>query len=397
MGVSEMTGIRLVKNTSTQRGHALDHGQSLIAGIAGVEEVKSFLSAFPDYKPTPLVALEDLGRSLGLDSIRIKDEGGRYGLSSFKALGGAYAVARVVHRYVEEKLGRQIAPSELSGDACRAVASQLTICCATDGNHGRSVASGAAKYGCGCVIFLHENVTQGREDAIAQFGAKIIRTKGNYDDSVAASFRMAEENGWTVISDFSRPGYTEIPGLVMQGYTLMLNEIWEQSDNNYTHIFVQAGVGGLAAVVAGFYLEKLDGQRPKLIVVEPERANCLQRSAEAGSLIAMEPGEETIMAMLECYEPSLSAWEVLEKAADYYLTVEEEMAVTALKQLAHPVGNDPALKIGESGASGLAGLLTATSDPAIARALELNTESRILLIGTEGATDEALYQQLLSS
>jgi len=297
---------------------------------------------------------------------------------------------------VEEQLGRSVAPSELSDDACKAVARQLTICCATDGNHGRSVASGAQKYGCGCVIFLHENVTQGREDAIAQFGAEIIRTKGNYDDSVAASFRMAEENGWTVISDFSRAGYTEIPGLVMQGYTLMLNEIWEQSDKAYTHIFVQAGVGGLAAVVAGFYREKLDGHRPKLIVVEPERANCLQRSAQAGSLIAMAPGEETIMAMLECYEPSLSAWEVLEKAADYYLTVEEEMAVTALKQLAHPVGNDPSLKIGESGASGLAGLLTATSDPAIARELGLNENSRILLIGTEGATDEALYQKLLS-
>ncbi len=392
-----MTDIRLVENKSAQKGQKLDHGQSLIAGIAGVEEVKSFLSAFPDYQPTPLVELKNLAQSLGLDTVFFKDEGGRYGLSSFKALGGAYAVARVVHAYVEEKLGRKIAPSELTSDECKKVASELTICCATDGNHGRSVASGAQKYGCRCVIILHENVTQGREDAIARFGAEIIRTKGNYDDSVAASFKMAEENGWTVISDFSRAGYTEIPGLVMQGYTLMLNEIWEQSVKDYSHIFIQAGVGGLAAVVAGFYLDKMGEKRPKLIVVEPLRANCLQRSAEAGHSLAMEPGEETIMAMLECYEPSLSAWEVLEKAADYYLTVEEDMAVKALKQLAHPVGDDQSLKIGESGASGLAGLLTAAADPAIMAKLGLKSDSRVLLIGTEGATDEALYQRLLAS
>ncbi|MGU3576152.1 diaminopropionate ammonia-lyase [Brucellaceae bacterium C25G] len=392
-----MADISLVANKSTQKDQKLDHAQSLIAGVAGVEEVKSFLSAFPDYHETPLVELKDLAQSLGLDTISFKDEGGRYGLASFKALGGAYAVARVVHAYVEEKLGRKVLPSELTSDACKAVAQELTICCATDGNHGRSVASGAQKYGCRCVIFLHENVTKGREDAIARFGAEIVRTKGNYDDSVAESFKMAEQNGWTVISDFSRAGYTEIPGLVMQGYTLMLNEIWEQSKQDYTHIFIQAGVGGLAAVTAGFYLDKMATKRPKLIVVEPLRANCLQRSAEADSLIAMEPGEETIMAMLECYEPSLSAWEVLEKAADYYLTVEEDMAVKALKQLAHPVGRDPSLKIGESGASGLAGLLTAVADPAFVAELGLSGDSHVLLIGTEGATDEALYQQLLAS
>ncbi|WP_343314429.1 diaminopropionate ammonia-lyase [Brucella sp. BE17] len=392
-----MTDTGLVQNKSVQSGKKLDHAQSLIAGVAGVEEVQSFLSAFPDYQTTPLVELKNLAQSLGLDTIMIKDESGRYGLSSFKALGGAYAVARVVHRYVEEKLGREVKPSELTSDECKAVASQLTICCATDGNHGRSVASGAEKYGCRCVIFLHENVTQGREDAIARFGAEIIRTKGNYDDSVAQSFKMAEENGWMVISDFSRAGYIEIPGLVMQGYTLMLNEIWEQSRQDYSHIFIQAGVGGLAAVVAGFYLDKMGDKRPKLVVVEPERANCLQRSAQAGRAIAMEPGEETIMAMLECYEPSLSAWEVLEKAADYFLTVGEDTAVTALKQLAHPLGSDTALEIGESGASGLAGLLTAAANPAVVKELGLNKASRVLLVGTEGATDEVLYQQLLAS
>lgn len=392
-----MNKTTLVKNTAPNHGQKLDETQSKIAGIAGVAEVKSFLDAFPDYQPTPLVELKNLAKSLGLESIFFKDESGRYGLSSFKALGGAYAVARVVHRYVEEKLGRKVSPAELVSDECRAIASELTICCATDGNHGRSVAAGAQKYGCRCVIYLHANVSQSREDAISQFGAQTVRIPGNYDDSVDEAFRVSAENGWMVVSDFAREGYEEIPGLVMQGYTIMLNEIWEQTTAPYTHIFIQAGVGGLAAVVAGFFLDKMGSERPKLIVVEPNKANCLQLSAVANKPLAMEAGDESIMAMLECYEPSLSAWRVLEKAADYYLTVEDDSAVSALKELANPVEGDPALKIGESGASGLAGVLTAVANPEIVKELNLNQQSRILLIGTEGATDEALYQKLLAS
>ncbi|MBK3746211.1 pyridoxal-phosphate dependent enzyme, partial [Paraburkholderia aspalathi] len=201
----------LVPNKSDRHGEKLDAAQSKIAGIAGVDEVKAFLGAFPDYKATPLVELKQLAASIGVHNIAIKDESGRYGLSSFKALGGAYAVARVVHRFVEEKLGRKVDPAELTSEECRKIASTMTICCATDGNHGRSVASGAQKYGCRCVIYLHENVSQGREDAIASFGAEIVRIKGNYDDSVVDAARVSAENGWTVVSDFARKGYEEIP------------------------------------------------------------------------------------------------------------------------------------------------------------------------------------------
>ncbi|MGV6875706.1 diaminopropionate ammonia-lyase [Pseudochelatococcus sp. B33] len=387
----------LVANISPHIGQPLTPAESQIGGLAAPAQVKAFLGAFPDYAPTPLVPLDGLARELGVAGIDIKDESGRYGLSSFKALGGAYAVARLVHRFVEARLGRKVDPAELLSDESRSLASGLTVCCATDGNHGRSVAAGARMFGCRCVIYLHAGVSEGREHAIAGFGARIVRIAGSYDDSVAEAAEAARREGWLTVSDFSWPGYEEIPGLVMQGYTIMLDEIAAQAAAPYTHIFVQAGVGGLAAVVAGYFHERYAGKGPRTIVVEPALANCLQRSALANERRAMPAGEATVMAMLECYEPSLIAWNILEKSAGFYLGVDDGWAVAALKRLARPAGGDPALTIGESGAAGLAGLLAVAQDEKLRSALGLDAASRILLIGTEGATDPEVYQALLQS
>jgi diaminopropionate ammonia-lyase len=251
-------------------------------------------------------------------------------------------------------------------------------------------------FGCRCVIFLHSGVSEGREKAIAGFGAEIRRTVGNYDQSVAEASETGDREGWTTVSDFAWEGYTEIPGLVMQGYTLMLDEISAQAKHPYTHIFIQGGVGGLAAVVAGYFLDRDGAARPKLIVVEPDKANCLQVSAEADRRMSIEAGDATVMAMLECYEPSLTAWEILEKSADYYLDLADDLAVDALRRLARPVAGDKALRIGESGVAGLAGLIAASGDQSMRAALGLDANSRVLLIGTEGATDPDLYEKLLN-
>jgi diaminopropionate ammonia-lyase len=385
----------LVENNSANHGQALSESEAAIVGKAAPEEVRRHLPAFPIYKETPLVELPGLARSLGLAGIAVKDEGQRYGLFSFKALGGAYAVARLVLEHAREQLGREVEPAELLSDEVKAVARGMTVCCATDGNHGRSVAAGAEMFGCRCVIFLHSGVSAGREAAIAAFGAEIRRTDGNYDQSVAEASATGKAEGWTVVSDFSSEGYTEIPGTVMQGYAIMLDEIVHQSTAPYSHVFVQGGVGGLAAVVAGHFLDRFGAGRPRIVVVEPSRANCLQLSAQANRRLAMEAGDATVMAMLECYEPSLVAWDILEKSADFYIDVDDEQAVEALRRFARPVDGDPAFKIGESGAAGLAGLLAAVADGAIRDKLELNAKSRVLLIGTEGATDPELYERLL--
>jgi diaminopropionate ammonia-lyase len=389
--------MKLVENRSSKRNAPLSKEEATIVGTGAAAIVREFLPAFPIYAATPLESLPGLAASLGIGGIDIKDEGHRYGLYSFKALGGAYAVARLVRDHAAKVLNRPVAPAELLTDEVKKVAAQLTVCCATDGNHGRSVAAGAQMFGCNCVIFLHSGVSEGREKAIASFGAEIRRTAGNYDQSVAEASETADREGWTTVSDFAWEGYTEIPGMVMQGYSLMLEEISAQAKHAYTHIFVQGGVGGLAAAVAGHFLDREGAARPKLIVVEPAKANCLQVSAEADRRTSIEAGDATVMAMLECYEPSLTAWGILEKSADFYLDLDDGHAVDALQRLARPVGGDKALRIGESGVAGVAGLIVAANDKSIRQKLGLDGSARVLLIGTEGATDPELYEALLNN
>jgi diaminopropionate ammonia-lyase len=200
-----------------------------------------------------------------------------------------------------------------------------------------------------------------------------------------------------VVSDTSWPGYERIPGLVMQGYTAMLNEIVRELPEPPTHVFVQAGVGGLAAAVAGYFDIVFGKNRPKFIVVEPDRAACLYESALADKPTKIAHGEPTIMAMLECYEPSLVAWRILAKKADAFMTVGEEDAAAAMRRLARPAKGDPAIVAGESGAAGLAGLCEAVGSSSTRSSLELNETSRVLLINTEGATDQKRYEDIVGS
>jgi diaminopropionate ammonia-lyase len=364
-------------------------------GVPAAEEVERYLSYRDNHAPTPLHTLPALAAELGVNTVHIKDEGSRLGLGSFKALGGSYAVIRLVLEEASRQLGRAIDIPELHAPEVRAVAAGMTVACATDGNHGRSVAQGAQLVGARSAIFVHSGVSDERVAAIARFGAQMIRVEGTYDDSVAKAARVAAEKGWTIVSDTSWPGYERIPGLVMQGYTAMLREALRQLPEAPTHVFVQAGVGGVAAAVAGHLALALGDQRPTFVVVDPARAACLFETARVGHPVKIEHGEPTVMAMLECYEPSLVAWRVLSRVADGFMTVDEEDAVAVMNRLARPHGNDPAIVAGESGGVGLAGLIRATADPEIRAALNLNEASRVFVINTEGATDPERYEELV--
>ncbi|TIM60472.1 MAG: diaminopropionate ammonia-lyase, partial [Mesorhizobium sp.] len=321
----------------------------------------------------------------------VKDEGKRLGLGSFKALGGAYAVIRLVLEEAGKRLGRAIDVAELHGPDVKAIASGMTFACATDGNHGRSVAQGASLVGARSVIFVHSGVSNERVAAIARFGAEIVRIAGDYDQSVREAARVATERGWTVLSDTSWPGYERIPGLVMQGYTVIVREALRRLPQPPTHVFLQAGVGGLAAAVAGHFAIVLGEDRPTAIVVEPARAACVYATAKAGRPIAIAHSKPTVMAMLECYEPSLVAWRVLSRLGDAFMTVDEEDAVSVMNRLARPSGTDPAIVSGESGGAGLAGLIRAAGDKKMRGALGLDAHSRVLIINSEGATDPGRY------
>jgi diaminopropionate ammonia-lyase len=374
---------------------ALDPRDADTLSVKAAEEVERFLRHRENHAITPLRALPALARELGVGAIDIKDEGLRLGLGSFKALGGSYAVIRLVLDAASEHLGRAVDVASLQTPDVRAIAADMTFACATDGNHGRSVAQGAKLVGARAVVFVHSGVSQERVEAIARFGAEMVRVAGSYDDSVEEAARVADMNGWTIVSDTSWPGYERIPALVMQGYTVMVREALRQLSEAPTHVFVQAGVGGVAAAVAGHLSVALAEQRPTFIVVEPARAACVYESARVGRPVKVERGESTVMAMLECYEPSLIAWRVLSRVADGFMTVDEEDAVAAMKQLARPFGADPAIIAGESGGVGLAGLTRALADHDAREALRLGPQSRILLINTEGATDPLRYAELV--
>jgi diaminopropionate ammonia-lyase len=320
-----------------------------------------------------------------------KDEAPRFGLGSFKALGGAYAVARLlVMELARRGVANNATTMELEAGAHRDAASAITVTCATDGNHGRSVAWGAQRFGCRCVIYVHAGVSQGRRDAIARYGAEIRVVPGTYDDAVRACTRDAERETWFVVSDTSWEGYTEIPRDVMQGYRLMAEEAADQLDAAPTHAFVPGGVGGVAAAVS-VQLRARYGGAVKLVVVEPEKAACLLSSAEAGEPVAVKGELDTLMAGLACGEPSLLAWQELERGTHAFMAVSDDSAVDAMRALAR---RRPKLVAGESAVAGLAALLLAAADPLSRAMLGLEAGSRVLLFGTEGATDPETYARL---
>ena len=378
-----------------------EHNQPLLAadaaalGIAGAEQAKHYLKARENHAETPLHVLPALAGELGIGSLHVKDEGRRLGLGSFKALGGAYAVMRLVLEEAGKRLGRTVDVGEIGDASVRAIAAQMTFCCATDGNHGRSVAQGAGLVGARSQVFVHAGVSDERVAAIARFGAEMVRVQGGYDHSVREAARIAAERGWTVVSDTSWPGYERIPGLVMQGYTVIAREALRFMPEPPTHVFLQAGVGGFAAAIAGHLAILLGEQRPKVMVVEPARAACVYATAEAGRPVRIPHEQPTVMAMLECHEPSLVAWRVLARLGDAFMTVDEEDAVAVMNRLARPAGHDPAIVSGESGGAGLAGLIRAACDMDMRAALGLDARSRVLVVNSEGATDPGRYAELV--
>lgn len=349
--------------------------QAAVLDQAGFVAARAEITAWEGYAPTPLIALPGLARAAGIGALAWKDEAGRFGLGSFKALGGAYAVLRQV---------RAAAPRP------------ITVCCATDGNHGRSVAWGAQRFGARCVIYIHGTVSAGRAAAIARYGAEVRRVPGTYDDAVRQAAADAAAAGWTVISDTSYPGYMAIPRDVMQGYSLMAEEALAQWPalglaEPPTHVFLQAGVGGLAAAVCAQLWQRLGPARPRCVLVDPERAACLFESVASGRAAAVGGALDTMMAGLACGETSPLAWEILAEGAADALTVTDAAAAGCMRLLAAGLDGDPPLVAGESAVAGLAGLLGALARPAVRDALGLGPDSRVLLFGSEGDTDPELY------
>lgn len=385
----------MILNDRATRAGGSDAEIAAILSPADAARAWAALRLWPGYAPTPLRDLPARARAEGVARIAYKDEGGRFGIGSFKALGAAYAV----QRHLAETLC--VAPQSLFHPAGREAAGRLTVACATDGNYGRAVAWAASVFGCRAVIYIHGTVSDGRARRIAAFGARVVRVPGVYETALARCADEAAAQGWAVISDTAYPGCLATPRAVMAGYTVMVEEALRQwGGKPPTHVFVQAGVGGMAASVAAHLRHCADalcgGARPDVVVVEPERADCCYQSAIAGRPASASGDLDTLCAGLACGEVSLLAWPILSHAARAFMVVPDADVVAQMRSLARPAPGDPAIVAGESAAVGLAGLAVALARPALRIALRLGPASRVLLFGTEGATDPALYERLVA-
>jgi len=337
-----------------------------------IEEAIQSISSWNTYIPTPLLKLNKLKKELNFKEIYYKDEDKRFNLKSFKALGGAFAVDKIANQK-----------------------KNIVVATATAGNHGRSVAWGAQRLGLKCKIFISEYVSESRAIAMEKLDAEVIRVKGNYDNSLKECIKESQKNNWEIVQDVSWESYKEVPKLIMAGYTIMIKEIVDEIDSNLiTHVFLQAGVGGMAAaMIAGF--AKFSENIPKFIIVEPESAACVFKSVENNKPTSVNIKKETVMGGMSCGDISSVAWDILKNSAKYCLTIPDDAISSAIALLAEKRLSKEKIIAGECAVPGLIALIGAYNNKDYLNKLELNSNSRVLLFGCEGLTDKETYNKLL--
>jgi diaminopropionate ammonia-lyase len=337
-----------------------------------ITEAVTTIENWETYKPTPLIELDKLSSYLNINKIYYKDEGFRFDLKSFKALGGAFAVNKIVKETKAK-----------------------TVSTATAGNHGRSVAWGAQRLGIKCKIFISEFVSEDRAEAMRNLGADVIRVKGNYDASLKECINQSKKNQWEIVQDVSWEGYKTVPRYIMAGYTIMIKEIFDKIKNEkISHVFLQAGVGGMAAAaIAGF--AKYSNNLPYFITVEPKDAECVLQSIKNEKPTSINIQKESIMGGMSCGDVSSLAWEILKHSTNYSISISDEAIATTVALLKQKEFSNDEIIAGECGVPGVISLISAIKDKNICEKLKLNSQSNVLLIGCEGLTDFKMYNKLL--
>lgn len=353
------------------------------------------IQTWNNYQPTPLLSLKKIASKIGVKNIYYKDESSRLNLDSFKVLGGTYGVLKFIFDKLKNEISEELTLRKIKEGYYADIISKYTVTTATDGNHGRAVAFGAKIFGCRCQIFIHSQVSIGRQKAMENLGANVIRISGNYDESLRLCKNEALRNNWHIISDTSYEGYTKYPKYIMAGYTVMAQELEIQLKNKLspTHTFLQAGVGSFPASICSYFWQK-DNYKMKNIIVESELAPCLLISAKNNKMLSYNITKETIMAGLSCGEPSLLGWKILNQSADHFITIDDTSIPETMRLLNK---NTPQIESGESSAAGLAALIDLMKKTDLVKSMDINKESSILLFGTEGATDPEIFKSIIKS
>lgn len=369
-------------------------------GEEGAKKALAYHQSFPEYEETPLDNLEHLAEYLGVKSLHVKDESYRFGLNAFKVLGGSYCLGN----YIADKLGKDISELPYEKMVSPEVKEQLgevTFVTATDGNHGRGIAWTANRLGQKSVVFMPKGSAEERLKNIQALGSDASITDMNYDDAVRHANECAEKYGWVMVQDTAWEGYEKIPGWIMEGYTTMALEAVNQlKGEKPTHIFLQAGVGAMAGAITGFFSDYYKEDRPIITIVEPNKADCIYRSAKAndGKPRFVTDDMNTIMAGLACGEPCTIGWEVLQDHADYFVSMPDYVAAKGMRVLGNPLNGDEKIISGESGAATTGFVAEVMTNPALKEMreeLKLDENSKILCFSTEGDTDRENYRNIV--
>ena len=369
-------------------------------GVETAKRTRAFHASFPEYAVTPLADLSGLAKELGLGGVYVKDESYRFGLNAFKVLGGSFAIGSYLAGRLGVDIG-QLPYDRMTGKETREKLGDITFVTATDGNHGRGVAWTANRLGQKSVVYMPKGSALERLENIRALGSDASITELNYDDAVRLANQGAEKYGWVMVQDTAWEGYEDIPRWIMQGYTTQALEATEQlrqlSVEKPTHIFLQAGVGAMSGGITGF-LRDCYGDEPVITIVEPNKADCIYRSARAGERYCVTGEMQTIMAGLACGEPCTIGWDILRDHADHFISCPEYVAAKGMRVLGNPVNGDTRVVSGESGAVTLGLVAELMQNPSLdwlREPLGLGSDSRVLCISTEGDTDRENYRRIV--
>lgn len=395
-----MKSIKLlqVDNSKKEKKQSLNNfTQDVVKGVVHFHE------SFDMYKPTPLALLKNTAKEFGVKGFYVKDESYRFGLNAFKVLGGSYAIGK----YIANTLGKDIAQlgyKDLTSQEVKEKLGDITFVTATDGNHGRGVAWTANQLKQKSVVYMPRGSSQERLENIRKEGSDASIVDMNYDDAVRQANKDAEEKGYVVVQDTAWEGYEEIPLWIMQGYTTMayeaIRELEEKSLERPTHLFLQAGVGSMAAAVIAYVLNYYKDDPPIVTVIEPTIANPIYRTALAndGKIHNVDGDLNTLMAGLACGEPCTIAWDILADHVDNFISTEDFVAAKGMRILASPKKGDDNLISGESGAGPfgcIAEILDKEKYTDLKEKLQLDENSVCLFFSTEGDTDKESYKDIV--
>lgn len=353
-------------------------------------KVRAFHKTILNYKATPLHGMNSYADKVDVNKLWVKDESHRMGLKAFKVLGASYAITNILY----EKLGWN--KEELSfKKMLKADLSKFTFVTATDGNHGRGVAWIANQLGCKSFVFMPNTSSEARINNIKEFATEVFIVEGNYDFASDKAKEYANDENAILVQDSSWNGYEKIPLIIMQGYLTLIDEIYEQlNGDNFTHIFLHCGVGSMPAAIEAYLINKFGSEKPITIIVEPNKADCFYKSVEIndGEPHSVYGKLDSIMAGLSCGTPSKLAWDIISKHSNYFISCDDEIAILGMKEF-----SKEKIVSGESGAVSLGILKYAyDNDKSILEKFEIDSNSKIMLISTEGDTDPAFYASIIN-